>query len=107
MKSTPAWLSTEGSQVPPSQTTLAQITITPKTVGAVVNFSRQLSLQANAESFVRRELLRTVATAIDLAVLNGSGAVGQPLGLLGTNRCANTKRDHAERRHLHDETEVR
>lgn len=83
-KSTPAWQSTEISTVTASSPTLGQIACTPHQVGIVVNFSRQLSLQANAEAFVRRELMNTVSTAIDQAVLNGSGASGQPLGLLLT-----------------------
>lgn len=84
VKSTPYWLSTETSQPTASTPTLTQIACTPKQVGIVINFSRQLSKQANAESFVRRELMRTVGNAIDQAVLNGSGATGQPLGLLNT-----------------------
>jgi HK97 family phage major capsid protein len=83
-KSTPAWLPTEGAQMTPSQPTLGQITVTPKHVGAVVNFSRQLAKQANAHVFVGRELMRTVGTALDQAVLNGSGAAGQPTGILLT-----------------------
>jgi len=83
-KSTPEWLATEGSQATPSQPTLAQIVLTPKSAIGVVNFSRQLSRQANAEAFARRELMRTIGTAVDQAVLNGSGASGQPTGLLLT-----------------------
>ncbi|MGH2360425.1 MAG: phage major capsid protein [bacterium] len=83
-KTTPAWLGTESSQVTPSQPTLVQIAATPKQVGVVCNISRQLSKQANADLFVRRELLRTAATALDQAVFNGTGAAGQPLGILLT-----------------------
>lgn len=84
VKTTPGWLSTETSQVTASTPTLAQIACTPKQVGIVVNFSRQLSKQANAENFVRRELMNTIGTAIDQAVINGSGASGQPTGILNT-----------------------
>ena len=83
-KSTPNWLSSEANEVTPSAPSLSQIGCTSKTVGIVVNFSRQLSLQSNAENFVRSELMNTVGTAIDQAILNGSGASGQPLGILGT-----------------------
>lgn len=83
-KSTPYWLLNETSQVTASQPTLSQIALTPKSVGIVTNFSRQLLKQTNTEFFVRRELMGTVGTAIDQAVLNGSGASGQPLGLLNT-----------------------
>jgi HK97 family phage major capsid protein len=82
---TPQWVSTETAQVAPSQPTLAQVAMTPKTVGVVVTFSRQLQRQANPDQFVGRELLRTLGTAIDQAVINGSGASGQPTGLLNTN----------------------
>jgi len=83
-KSTPTWLTNETAQVTPSQPTLAAAAVTPKSVGIVTAFSRQLSKQANAEAFVRRELMRTVGTAVDQAVINGSGTAGQPLGLLNT-----------------------
>lgn len=83
-KTTPYWLSTELSELTPSTPTVGQIALTPKTAGASLNFSRQLSKQANADAFVRRELLRTVGTAVDQAVINGTGASGQPLGLLNT-----------------------
>lgn len=83
-KATPYWLPTEASGVTPSQPTLAQISMEPKTASAMVAFSRQLSRQTNAEWFVRRELMRTVGTAVDQAVINGSGASGQPTGILLT-----------------------
>lgn len=82
---TPVWQPTEGTQVTPSQPTLGQIALTPKTVGGVVQFSRQLAQQANAEAFVGRELARTIGTAVDQAALNGSGASGQPTGLIITS----------------------
>ncbi|MDN5936652.1 MAG: phage major capsid protein [Nitrosospira sp.] len=83
-KTTPSWVATESAQVAPSQPTLSQIAMTPKTLGNVVVFSRQLGLQANADQFVGRELLRSIGTALDQAVLNGSGTSGQPLGILNT-----------------------
>jgi HK97 family phage major capsid protein len=81
-KTTPEWLADEASEATPSQPTLAQIVLTPKLATSQVTFSRQLAKQANAEAFVRRELMRTVGTAVDVAVLNGSGTNGQPTGLL-------------------------
>ncbi len=80
-KATHYWLSTEGTQATPSTPTVGQVAMTAKTVGATVRFSRRLSVQANAEAYTRRELLRTVGTAIDAAVLSGSGANGEPLGV--------------------------
>lgn len=83
-KSSPAWLNTEAAQITPSQPTTGQIAMVPKQVGCVINFSRQLSMQANAESFAGRELMRAVGTAFDQAIIGGSGASGQPTGLLQT-----------------------
>ena len=83
-KSTPNWLPTETSQITPSAPTLGQIACTPKQVGILVNFSRQLSRQANAEPVIRRELMKTVGTAADQAVLNGTGTE-QPTGILQTS----------------------
>jgi HK97 family phage major capsid protein len=84
-KSTPTWVNSEATQITASTPTLVQAAMTPKTVGNVIVFSRQLRIQTNAERFVARELLRTIGTAIDQAVINGSGASGQPLGLLNTS----------------------
>lgn len=84
-KTTPTWVSTETSQVTPSQPVLSQVAMSPKTVGDVIVFSRQLAKQTNADRFVGRELLRTLGTAIDQAVISGIGASGQPLGLINTS----------------------
>jgi len=83
-KSTPAWLSTETSQVTASQPTLAQIALTPKTVAGLVQWTRQLAKQTNAQRFVERELKRTIGTTIDQGAIAGTGASGQPLGLINT-----------------------
>ncbi len=84
--STTYWLSNEGAATTASQPVLGDLALTPKTVGIYFRVSRQLLLQGGGavERYVRREMLRTVAAAIDAAVLNGSGAAGQPLGVLGT-----------------------
>lgn len=83
-KTTPAWVSNETAQVTPSQPTLAQVAMSPKTVASVVVYSRQLAKQANASRFVGLESLRTLGTSFDQAVLSGSGVSGQPTGLLNT-----------------------
>lgn len=83
-KATGYWLSTETGQVTESAPALGAIALTPKSCGSFIEFSRNLSMQAAAEAYVRRELLRTMGTLVDAAVINGSGAAGQPLGLLNT-----------------------
>ena len=84
VKSTSGWLNTETAQVNPSTPNLSQVFMAPKQVGDVIVFSRQLAQQTNADRFVGRELLRTIGTAIDQAAISGSGASGQPLGILNT-----------------------
>lgn len=83
-KATPKWLETETAEVPTSTPALQEIALTPKTVGILIQLSRRLMLQTDGEKFARRELLRSVGTAIDQACINGSGADGEPLGLLDT-----------------------
>ena len=107
-KSTPNWLATEGTQGTATTPTLSQVSLTPKTVIGSLQYSRQFSKQANAPQFAARELLRTVGTAIDQAIINGSGVSGVPLGLIGTSGvqtqsgttlnagCATMKRKSAE-----------
>ena len=41
-------------------------------------------VQSDPEKWLQRELKRTAASAIDSAILNGSGANGEPLGLVNT-----------------------
>lgn len=84
------WLSTEGSSVTASNATLGQLALTPRTAGALVNVSRLLLKQsAQTEPLIRRELLRTIGTKLDSAVLNGAGSA-EPLGLLNTSGIATT-----------------
>jgi HK97 family phage major capsid protein len=83
--STGYWLSNEASTITESAMVFGQIAMVPHTGGALLEVSRQLLIQApQADSVIRRDLLRTIGQLIDEAVLNGSGASGQPLGLLGT-----------------------
>lgn len=81
------WLGNETTQITESAPTIVQIALSPKNVGAYTEISRQLLLQSSpdAEGVVTADLARVVATAADLAVLNGSGASGQPEGILQTS----------------------
>lgn len=80
------WLASESTQATESQQTFGQMALSPKTVGAYTEISRQLLLQSSpdAESIVMSDLAASVALAADLAVLNGSGASGQPTGIINT-----------------------
>lgn len=83
--STGYWLADESAAITPSQPTLGAVNLTPKVAGALISFTRLLNLQvASLDAYLRRELLRTVGTLIDAAVLNGAGTDGAPTGILNT-----------------------
>lgn len=70
-----------------SQQAVDQVTMSPKTLGAFTDFSRQLMLQASlsVEQFVRGDLAMRLALGLDLAGINGSGASNQPRGVLNVS----------------------
>lgn len=67
-----------------SQQTLAQVTLSPKTVGAFTDISRRLTLQSSidVEAMVQRDLAAVLGLAIQQAAISGSGSNNQPSGLL-------------------------
>ena len=83
--STPAWLNPGGS-ASSSAPTFVQITSTPKTLLTFLEVPISLLTQAGpaGEAFLIDGLTRDLAVAVDLAVLAGTGASGQPLGILNT-----------------------
>ena len=83
---TAVWMANEASTLTESQQTFAQLALSPKTVGAYTEVSRQLMLQSSpaAEGIVTSDLASVAAIAYDLAVIAGSGASGQPTGIVNT-----------------------
>lgn len=81
------WIATEGGAPTESQQTIAQVALSPKTLGAFTDYTRQLMLQSSidVEAFVRNDLARILAQAIDLAALYGTAADGQPRGVANTS----------------------
>ena len=80
------WLANEAATVTETNAVFGQLSLAPKTVGCYQEISRQLTLQSSpdAESLIMSDLSAVVALAVDAAALNGSGASGQPLGIIGT-----------------------
>ncbi|MEK9870164.1 MAG: phage major capsid protein, partial [Gammaproteobacteria bacterium] len=70
-----------------SQQAIDQVNMTPKTVGAFVDYSRRLLLQSSidVEGMVRNDLARVIALEIDRAAIYGTGSSNQPLGLTNTS----------------------
>jgi HK97 family phage major capsid protein/HK97 family phage prohead protease len=83
---TAVWLANEASTITESQQTFVQMALTPKSVGAYTEISDLLLKQSSpgAEGIVTDDLAQQVALAADLAVLEGSGAGGQPTGIANT-----------------------
>ena len=81
------WISTEGGNAAESDAVFAQVSLTPKTVGAFTDVTRQLLLQSDPsiDAIVRDDLAFAVALAVDLGAINGSGASGQPTGILNVS----------------------
>lgn len=83
---TATWISTEGGALTESEGTLDQVTLSPKTVAAFSVVSRQALMQSSIdmEGLIRQDLALAAAQAIDLGAISGTGANGQPTGLLNT-----------------------
>ena len=81
------WMPTETTQATETATlNFGQLAISPKTVSAFIEESRTLKLMAPdlAEAVARDTLRKSLATALDLAAISGSGASGQPTGITNT-----------------------
>lgn len=80
------WVAESGAPTE-SQQAFDQVTMSPKTLGAFTDISRKLLLQSSmdVEGFVRNDLSKVIALAIDLAAINGTAADNQPRGILNTS----------------------
>jgi HK97 family phage major capsid protein/HK97 family phage prohead protease len=75
---------TEGTAITEAEATFDQVTLTPRQLGALSEYSRLALQQATPgiEALVRNDLARVMALGVDAAAINGSGASGQPKGIL-------------------------
>lgn len=76
----------ETDSITESNLTFGQISMTPKSVAALVKLSNRLIRMSNpsAEAMVRRDIQNRIALAIDLACLTGSGVANEPIGIANT-----------------------
>lgn len=84
--SSAGWISTEGAAAGESEPTFGTVSMTPKSIGAFTDMTRQLILQSTPaiEQLVRDDLTQALALAIDKGALEGTGLSGQPTGILST-----------------------
>ena len=69
-----------------SQQAFDQVNMTPKTIGAFVDYSRRLLLQSSIdiETMIRDDIAKVIATKLDNAAIYGSGSSNEPLGIKDT-----------------------
>ena len=81
------WIATEGAASAESEFTAGSVTMTPKVIGAHTDVTRLLLQQSSldVENLIRDDLTKSIATAIDLGALAGSGSSGQPTGIASTS----------------------
>lgn len=73
----------DGTDVTPSNATLSNVSLSPKTLQGTTAFSRQLMAQSSmdVEAFIRGDLASAHALAWDVAVMHGTGSNNQPTGI--------------------------
>jgi HK97 family phage major capsid protein len=81
--STGGWIG-ENANVPKTQPTFGQLSLTAKKYASLVPISNDLIRRAavNSQMFVRDDMVADIATGTDLGFLSGSGASNQPTGIL-------------------------
>jgi HK97 family phage major capsid protein len=80
---TTTWLSDEYATIADAAMAFGQRAAAPKTVSTVGFISKQLDLTSpTAAGFIEQQFASALATAVDTAFVSGSGASGEPTGLL-------------------------
>lgn len=81
------WIATEGNAASESEFTSGSVTMSPKVIGAFSDCTRLLLQQSSLdiENLIRDDLTQSIAIAIDLGALAGSGSSGQPTGVKNTS----------------------
>ena len=84
--SSAAFVATEGGAVANQTPTIGNVSLTPRTLGAFVDTTRQLMIQSSldVENLIRDDLTKAIAIHIDNVGISGSGNNGNPTGILNT-----------------------
>ena len=82
-----AYWVTENAAVTESAATFGQITMSPKTVGAKTDLSRNLLMQGlpSVDTLIQEDMAMQLALMIDKAVYFGAGSSGEPTGIVNTS----------------------
>ena len=81
------WVATEGGAVGEDEVETDTVALTPRTVGIFTDITRRMLKQSSIgiEALVRRDIQTSLGLAIDLGAISGSGASGQPTGIINTS----------------------
>lgn len=85
---TSGWIGDDGTGLTAADAELDLITLKPRTVGCVTEYSRNLVLQStpDIEQLLRDDFSKNLAGAMDKAAITGAGAGSrEPLGILNTD----------------------
>lgn len=84
--STAQWVAEDGS-LTETDAAFDDVTLSPKTVGAMTSYSRRTLLNASPsiEQIVRNDLAQIIAAAIDEKAIAGDGTSNTPTGILSTS----------------------
>lgn len=83
------WVTTEGGTITQSDPEISQVTLSPKTGGALTKFSRLLAKQGNvSDALLQQHMLSVIGGLIDSAAIKGTGLNGQPKGIVNTSGVA-------------------
>jgi HK97 family phage major capsid protein len=74
----------ENTAFPDTDAAFAKVTLSPKHVGALTSYSRNMLLQSSPgiESLLRSDLAQVLGLEVARATINGTGTSAQPLGIL-------------------------
>lgn len=82
------WLN-DGASITESQAVVGAVRLEARNVAVRTEVSGLLMRQVrNMEDFLRRDMTRSIGSALDLAILAGSGVNGEPRGILNTTGVA-------------------
>lgn len=78
-----AYWTAENAAITASEQTFENLSLTPHKCAGLTKVSNELMRSSSpaAEGIIRDDLAQTIGRAIDLAVLTGTGASGQPVGI--------------------------
>lgn len=80
------WISAEHGDSTDGEATYDTVSLAPKDISVSTPMSRRMRQQSSPaiEGLTRMDIVTSMALGIDIAVLEGSGAAGQPTGVLNT-----------------------